>query len=123
MTKQELRNYYQLAFINGVNDAISVILLYKVFVVLMTGNIIYSIADIITNPQFSDFVRITLLFNFIISGVIVHGFIAKRTIKFRITYLYYLFLYIVLVVLLYYISMLYMIIVLVFLSLLILLLS
>ncbi|AJI44753.1 DUF1275 domain-containing protein [Francisella tularensis subsp. novicida] len=84
MTKQELRNYYQLAFINGVNDAISVILLYKVFVVLMTGNIIYSIADIITNPQFSDFVRITLLFNFIISGVIVHGFIAKRTIKFRI---------------------------------------
>ncbi|ABI83364.1 DUF1275 domain-containing protein [Francisella tularensis] len=84
MTKQELRNYYQLAFINGVNDAISVILLYKVFVVLMTGNIRYSIADIITNPQFSDFVRITLLFNFIISGVIVHGFIAKRTIKFRI---------------------------------------
>ena len=51
----------------------------------MTGNIYYiSIADIITNLQFSDFVRITLLFNFVISGVIVHNFIAKRTIKFRI---------------------------------------
>ncbi|MDE4959503.1 DUF1275 domain-containing protein, partial [Francisella tularensis subsp. holarctica] len=71
MTKQELINSYQLDFINGVNDANSVILLYKVFVVLMTGNIRYSISDIITNPQFSDIVRITLLINFIISGVIV----------------------------------------------------
>ncbi|MDE4972166.1 DUF1275 domain-containing protein, partial [Francisella tularensis subsp. holarctica] len=31
-----------------------------------------------------DVLRITHLFNFIIAGVMVHGCIAKRTIKFRI---------------------------------------
>ena len=84
MNKRDLINYYQLAFINGVNDAISVIMLYKVFVVLMTGNIIYFIADVATNPQFTDLVRVTLLINFVISGIIVHNLLSKKSVKFRI---------------------------------------
>ncbi|WP_116964704.1 DUF1275 family protein [Fastidiosibacter lacustris] len=84
MNKRDLINYYQLAFINGVNDAISVIMLYKVFVVLMTGNIIYFIADMATNPQFTDMVRATLLINFVISGIVVHNLLVKKSVKFRI---------------------------------------
>ncbi|MBY0244763.1 MAG: DUF1275 domain-containing protein, partial [Sphingobacteriaceae bacterium] len=68
MEKRDLLNYCQLAFINGVNDAISVIMLHKVFVVLMTGNLIYFVTDITTNFGFGDWVRLTLLLNFIISG-------------------------------------------------------
>lgn len=84
MKKRDLRNYCQLAFVNGVSDAISVLMLHKVFVVLMTGNLIYSITDLATTFIFADWVRITLLINFILSGIIVHNIIAKKDIRFRI---------------------------------------
>ena len=84
MNKKDLLNYCQLAFINGVNDAISVIMLHKVFVVLMTGNIIYSMTALATGFHFSDLVRISLIFNFIISGIIVHTIIVKKSVHFRI---------------------------------------
>lgn len=67
MDKKELSNYCQLAFVNGISDAISVIMLHKVFVVLMTGNIIYSITALATGFKFTDLVRLTLILNFIIS--------------------------------------------------------
>ena len=84
MEKRDLHNYCQLAFVNGVSDAISVLMLHKVFVVLMTGNLIYSITDLATKFVFADWVRITLLLNFILSGIIVHNIIAKKDIRFRI---------------------------------------
>ncbi|MBP7846987.1 MAG: hypothetical protein QG651_376 [Pseudomonadota bacterium] len=84
MEKRDLLNYCQLAFINGVNDAISVIMLHKVFVVLMTGNLIYFVTDITTNFGFGDWVRLTLLLNFIISGILVNNFLAKKSILFKI---------------------------------------
>ncbi len=84
MKKRDIRNYCQLAFINGVNDAISVLMLHKVFVVLMTGNLIYSITDLATTFIFADLVRITLIINFILSGIVVHNIIAKKDIQFRI---------------------------------------
>jgi uncharacterized membrane protein YoaK (UPF0700 family) len=84
MEKRDLLNYCQLAFINGVSDAISVIMLHKVFVVLMTGNLIYFVTDVATKFGFSDWVRLTLLLNFITSGILVHNFIAKKSTEFRI---------------------------------------
>lgn len=84
MDKKELSNYCQLAFVNGISDAISVIMLHKVFVVLMTGNIIYSITALATGFKFTDLVRLTLMLNFIISGIIVHNIIIKKSVHFRI---------------------------------------
>lgn len=84
MDKKELSNYCQLAFVNGISDAISVIMLHKVFVVLMTGNIIYSITALATGFKFTDLVRLTLILNFIISGIIVHNIVIKKSVHFRI---------------------------------------
>lgn len=84
MEKRDISNYCQLAFVNGVSDAISVLMLHKVFVVLMTGNLIYFVTDVATKFVFGDWVRITLLLNFIISGILIHSIIAKRNIQFRI---------------------------------------
>lgn len=84
MEKRDIRNYCQLAFVNGVNDAISVLMLHKVFVVLMTGNLIYFVTDLATKFVFADWVRITLLLNFIISGILVHNIIAYKSVSFRI---------------------------------------
>lgn len=84
MEKRDINNYCQLAFVNGVSDAISVLMLHKVFVVLMTGNLIYFVTDVATKFVFGDWVRITLLLNFIISGILIHSIISKRNIQFRI---------------------------------------
>lgn len=84
MDKQELANYSQLAFINGIIDATSVIMLHKVFSVLMTGNIIYFITSAVTKIEFIDYVRISLLLNFVLSGILVNNVLIKKSIHFRI---------------------------------------
>lgn len=84
MEKRDFLNYCQLAFINGISDAIAVIMLHKVFVVLVTGNIIFLVTNLATNFEFKDWVRLSLLANFVLSEIIVHRAIAQKSIKFRI---------------------------------------
>ncbi len=84
MEKKDLLNYCQLAFINGINDAIAVIMLHKVFAVLMTGNIVFLVTDIATKFQFSDIVRLSLLFTFIGINIFMHNWTEKRSVVFRI---------------------------------------
>lgn len=70
-------NYISLAFINGLSDAVSIILLHEVFAVLMSGNIIFSFSSLAGHFQFVDFVRLMIIVAFIISNIIAHTFFTK----------------------------------------------
>ena len=85
MNNRDFLNYCQLAFINGISDAMAVIILHKVFVVLVTGNIIFLITDMAVHFEFKDWVRLSLLANFILSEIVVHRTLAQKTIHFRIS--------------------------------------
>ena len=85
MGRRERINHCKLAFINGVNDAVSVIMLHQVFVVLMTGNLIYSITGTISGFEFSDVVRISLMITFVLSNIIVHKLVAYKSVLFKTT--------------------------------------
>lgn len=77
MNNREIISYCHLSFINGITDALSVIILHKMFVVLMTGNIIFFIADLGTGFLFKDIVRLSLIINMIICEIIIHKYIDK----------------------------------------------
>ena len=69
--------YIALAFLNGVSDAITVVLLHEVFAVLMSGNIIFSFVNIATKIGFVDFVRLILIVVFIGSNIIAHRYFIR----------------------------------------------
>ena len=77
-------NYVGLAFINGMSDAVSVILLHEVFAVLMSGNIIFSFVDLATKLEFADIVRFMLIGVFILSNIISHRYFIKLRVGLRL---------------------------------------
>lgn len=84
MKKSEIISYCHISFINGITDAVSVIMLHKVFVVLMTGNIIFLITDLANGFYFKDFVRLTLIISIVVYEILIHKFINNIDINKRI---------------------------------------
>ncbi len=75
--KYDFINYICLAFINGISDAISVLLLHKLFVVLMSGNIIFLFINLAVKLDFIDLIRAILLITFIINNMLIQKYFIK----------------------------------------------